>query len=62
VPPWCRALPCSGHKAGKDQVLVAHVLAYQDLQPWDGLFQSAHRSYLVRARQLLHDMRSGGTE
>lgn len=56
--PWCDRLPCTGHRATRDQVLVAKSLAWADGHEWDDV-ACPQRSYLTTARQVLHETGPG---
>jgi hypothetical protein len=54
--PWCDDLPCKGHRARKDQVLAAEVLAWQDgYDDPGGLPDNEFDLYLQTAAIALHD-------
>ena len=45
----CRSLPCHGHDATRDQLLTAHVLAWQAGEDLNTMYQTERRRYLTHA-------------
>ena len=57
--PWCANLPCRGHRATRDQLLVAHVLAHRADVPWWTLAPSGREHWIRDAVAALHELRTG---
>jgi hypothetical protein len=57
----CRAIPCHGHRASADQLLVAKTMAYLEDVDWDTVYQSERRDRLRRAWIVLAKMRDPAT-
>lgn len=52
--PWCRSLPCHGHRPTDTQQLVARILATQTGEDWWGLSPAGQAALLREARHTIH--------